>query len=93
MKSKGTGDDDDSNNSTNVEPKSFHRHLERKFARAVEDGSLVNVSIQIAMAVALHVTIQYKNLMRKLREEDEKRAAAKTEAAAEADRMSNAVKA
>jgi len=73
--------------SNQVPRKSFHRHLERKFNAAVENGSLVNVSIQIAMAVALHFNIGYQNLMRAIKEEDTKRAAAKREATIEADRI------
>jgi hypothetical protein len=65
--------------------RSFHRKLERKFNRAVEDGSFVNVCVQVAMAVALHFTLAYRNVRRALEAEDARRAEAKKEAARHAD--------
>jgi hypothetical protein len=65
--------------------RSFHRRLERKFNRAVEDGSFVNVCVQVAMAVALHFTLAYRNVRRALEAEDARRAEAKAEAARHAE--------
>ena len=76
---------DEKNDADPAPRRSFHRRLERKFNRAVEDGSFVNVCVQVAMAVALHFTLAYRNVRRALEAEDARRAEAKKEAARHAD--------
>ena len=66
-------------------PGAFHRRLERRFNRAVEDGSVVDVCVQVASAVATHAKLAYRNVRRALEAEDARRAEAKREAARHAD--------